>query len=63
MLPIRLFRKGFRLVPPVILIKLNQIGTLTETLDTIEMAKRASFTSIISHRSGKLRIPPLQTWR
>ena len=36
-----------------ILIKLNQIGTLTETLDTIEMAKRAGFTSIISHRSGE----------
>ncbi len=36
-----------------ILIKLNQIGTLTETLDTIEMAKRASFTNMISHRSGE----------
>lgn len=36
-----------------ILIKLNQIGTLTETLDTIEMAKRAGFTTIISHRSGE----------
>ncbi|NOX65599.1 MAG: phosphopyruvate hydratase [Chlorobi bacterium] len=36
-----------------ILIKLNQIGTLTETLDTIEMAKRASFTNVISHRSGE----------
>jgi enolase len=36
-----------------ILIKLNQIGTLTETLDTIEMAKRASFTSVVSHRSGE----------
>ncbi len=36
-----------------ILIKLNQIGTLTETLDTIEMAKRARFTTIISHRSGE----------
>jgi len=36
-----------------ILIKLNQIGTLTETLDTIEMAKRASFTNLISHRSGE----------
>ncbi len=36
-----------------ILIKLNQIGTLTETLDTIETAKRASFTAIISHRSGE----------
>lgn len=36
-----------------ILIKLNQIGTLTETLDTIETAKRAGFTNIISHRSGE----------
>ena len=36
-----------------ILIKLNQIGTLTESLDTIETAKRAGFTSVISHRSGE----------
>lgn len=36
-----------------ILIKLNQIGTLTETLDAIEMAKRAGFTNVISHRSGE----------
>ena len=36
-----------------VLVKLNQIGTLTETLDTIEMAKRAGFTNIISHRSGE----------
>jgi len=36
-----------------ILIKLNQIGTLTETLDAIEMAKKAGFTSVISHRSGE----------
>lgn len=36
-----------------ILIKLNQIGTLTETLDTIEVAKRAGYTTVISHRSGE----------
>ncbi len=36
-----------------ILIKLNQIGTLTETLDAIEMAKSAGFTTVISHRSGE----------
>ncbi|OLN33858.1 phosphopyruvate hydratase [Desulfosporosinus metallidurans] len=36
-----------------ILIKLNQIGTLTETLDAIEMAKRAGFTAVVSHRSGE----------
>ena len=36
-----------------ILIKLNQIGTLTETLDTIQMAKKAGFNTVISHRSGE----------
>ncbi len=36
-----------------ILIKLNQIGTVTETLDAIEMAKRAEYTAVISHRSGE----------
>ncbi len=36
-----------------ILVKVNQIGTLTETLDAIEMAKRARYTSVISHRSGE----------
>lgn len=36
-----------------ILIKVNQIGTLTETLEAIEMAKKAGFTAVISHRSGE----------
>jgi enolase len=36
-----------------ILIKLNQIGTVTETLDAIEMAKKANYTAVISHRSGE----------
>src|SRR5260221_10530707 len=36
-----------------ILIKVNQIGTLTETLDCIEMAKRAGYSTVISHRSGE----------
>lgn len=36
-----------------ILIKLNQIGTLTETLNAIEMAERAGFTAVVSHRSGE----------
>jgi enolase len=36
-----------------ILVKVNQIGTLTETLEAIEMAKRAGYTAIISHRSGE----------
>jgi len=43
-------RKG---IANSILIKLNQIGTLTETLDAIEMAKRAGYTCVISHRSGE----------
>ena len=36
-----------------ILIKVNQIGSITETLDTIEMAKKAGYTAIVSHRSGE----------
>ena len=36
-----------------ILIKVNQIGTLTETLDAIQTAARAGYTSVISHRSGE----------
>ncbi len=36
-----------------ILIKLNQIGSLTETLDAVEMAKRAGYTAVVSHRSGE----------
>ena len=34
-------------------MKLNQIGTLTETLDTMEMARRAGYTCVVSHRSGE----------
>ncbi|MBR2779316.1 MAG: phosphopyruvate hydratase [Firmicutes bacterium] len=46
--------KGIRLgVANSILIKLNQIGTLTETLDAIEMAKQAGYTAVVSHRSGE----------
>jgi enolase len=36
-----------------ILIKVNQIGTVTETYEAVEMAKRAGYTAIISHRSGE----------
>jgi enolase len=36
-----------------ILIKVNQIGTLTETLDTMQMANRAGYTTVVSHRSGE----------
>ncbi len=46
--------KGIKLgVGNSILIKLNQIGTLTETLNAIEMANRAGYTAIVSHRSGE----------
>jgi len=47
-------KKGIEMgVANSILIKVNQIGTLTETLDAIEMAKRAGYTCVISHRSGE----------
>jgi enolase len=50
----RILREGIKLgVANSILIKVNQIGTLTETFQAIEMAKRASYTSVISHRSGE----------
>ncbi len=42
-----------------ILIKVNQIGTLTETLNAIEMAKRAGYTAVISHRSGETEDPTI----
>lgn len=46
--------KGIQMsVGNAILIKVNQIGTLTETLDTIEMAKKAGYAVIVSHRSGE----------
>jgi enolase len=49
-----IFKKGIdRGIANAILIKVNQIGTLTETLEAIEMAKRAGYRSIISHRSGE----------
>ena len=47
-------RKGIELkVANSVLIKLNQIGTLTETLDTIQLANRAGYTTVVSHRSGE----------
>jgi len=47
-------KKGIDLgVANSILVKVNQIGSLTETMDAIEMAKEASYTSVISHRSGE----------
>ena len=50
----KFLKKGIELgVANSILIKVNQIGTLTETLDAIEMAKEAGYTAVVSHRSGE----------
>jgi enolase len=50
----KLLRQGIdRSIANAILIKLNQIGTVTETLEAIEMAKRARYTAVVSHRSGE----------
>jgi enolase len=50
----KIFQKGIdRGIANAILIKLNQIGTLTETLQAVEMAKEAGYETIISHRSGE----------
>lgn len=50
----KILKKGIDLgIANSILIKINQIGTLTETFAAIEMAKRAGYTSVISHRSGE----------
>ncbi len=50
----KIFKQGIdQGIANSILIKLNQIGTLTETLDAIEMAKRAGYTAVVSHRSGE----------
>ena len=50
----KIFKQGIEQgIANSILIKLNQIGTLTETLDAIEMAKRAGYTAVVSHRSGE----------
>jgi enolase len=49
-----ILKKGIELgIANSVLIKLNQIGTITETLDAIEMAKKAGYTAVISHRSGE----------
>jgi len=50
----KFLQKGIDLgVANSILVKVNQIGTLTETLDAVELAKRAGYTAILSHRSGE----------
>jgi enolase len=49
-----IFRKGIEQgIANSILIKLNQVGTVTETLETVELAKNAGYTTVISHRSGE----------
>ena len=51
---VEFLRKGIKMgVANSILVKVNQIGSLTETLDTIELAKEHHYTSVISHRSGE----------
>ena len=50
----KIFKEGIKKgIANSILIKINQIGTLTETFEAIEMAKRAGYTAVISHRSGE----------
>jgi len=50
----KILREGIqRGIANSILIKINQIGTLTETFAAVEMAKRAGYTNVISHRSGE----------
>ncbi len=49
-----IFKEGIeKRIANSILIKVNQVGTLSETIDTIEMAKKAGYTTVISHRSGE----------
>ncbi|MCC7201363.1 MAG: phosphopyruvate hydratase [Nitrospirae bacterium] len=51
---VKLLEKGIKQgVGNSILVKVNQIGTLTETIESVEMAKRAGYTAVISHRSGE----------
>jgi enolase len=50
----KILEKGIRQgIANSVLIKLNQIGSLSETLETIEMAKTAGYTTVVSHRSGE----------
>lgn len=56
----QIFKKGIEKgIANSILIKLNQIGTLTETIEAIEMAKRAGYTAVVSHRSGETEDPSI----
>ena len=49
----KIFKEGIEKIANAILIKLNQIGTLTETLDAINMANKNNYNTIVSHRSGE----------
>ncbi len=50
----KIFKEGIkRGIANSILIKVNQIGTLTETYEAVEMAKKAAYTAVVSHRSGE----------
>ncbi|GIS84972.1 MAG: hypothetical protein CM1200mP16_12720 [Nitrospina sp.] len=62
----KILEKGIKkCVGNSILVKVNQIGTLTETLDAVEMAKRAGYTAVISIVQGRQKIQVLQIflWR
>ena len=50
----RILKKGIAAgIANAVLVKVNQIGTLTETLETVEIAKRAGYAAVVSHRSGE----------
>jgi enolase len=54
----KILQKGIDLgIANSVLIKLNQIGTLTETMETVEMARQAGYSSMVSHRSGETEDP------
>jgi enolase len=56
----KILRKGIEAkAANSVLIKLNQIGTVTETIDAVEMAKRAGWTAVVSHRSGETEDPTI----
>ncbi len=59
----KIFAEGIeRGIANSILIKVNQIGTLTETLEAMEMADRANYTSVVSHRSGETEDAFIADW-
>jgi hypothetical protein len=60
---VKRIKKGIELgITNSVLIKLNQIGTLTETLDAIQTATRAGYTTVVSHRSGETEEPLSPIW-